>query len=278
MKQYFKRSEMETYLHGLAIFGSDITHVNHKDCPAGTDTKKRLYIKLTPDAYLFYCHHCQMRGYYRTRDTMHRISDILEPEERIEETGTTNTAMLQSLNDGVGENDISKWPIEARLWWLSYELDQNIATQNHVQWFQDRLWLNAQGNCWQGRLFNWSKKYKPKTTYKYITIKQNGGIRPEWNVGNYNTLVLVEDIVSAYKIHAAGYNSMCMLGCKVSDKLIPYISKYSDVVVWFDEDDAGFTGSLQAVRQLHALCKVRRVSNKQPKETPFRVIKEIINA
>lgn len=276
MKQYFKRSEMETYLHVSYCFGAtSIIHVNHEDCPAGTDTKKRLYIKATPDAFLYYCHHCQMRGYYRVKDKTHRISDVLEAEERIEETGVTNTAMLQSLNDGVGINDLDKWPTAVKLWWLSYELDQKIATQNHVQWLQGRLWLGAQGNCWQGRLFvdDWSGP-----TSKYLTIKQNDDLRPEWNVGNFNTVVLVEDIVSAYKIHAAGYNSMCMMGCKVSDRLIPHITKYSDVVVWFDEDDAGFTGSLQAVRQLSPLCKVRRITNKQPKETPFRIIKETIDA
>lgn len=277
MKLYFKRAEMEEYLPEIDLAGE--VHVNHVDCPAGRDTRKRLYIKTTPDAHLFYCHHCQMRGYYRTTERLHRISEIIEPNERVEEIGVLNTEMLESLNEGVGINNVDEWPIGAKLWWLSYELDQSIASRNHVQWFKDRLWLNAQGNCWQGRLFinDWSK-HTPATTYKYLTIKQNDGLRPEWSVGNFKTVVLVEDIVSAYKIHAAGYNAMCMMGCKVSEKLIPYIAAYSDVVVWFDEDDAGFTGSLQAVRQLSPICNVRRITYYQPKETPFKKIKEMIDA
>lgn len=39
-------------------------NVNHKDCPAGVDTRKRLYIKrTTAGAILAYCHHCNSKAY-----------------------------------------------------------------------------------------------------------------------------------------------------------------------------------------------------------------------
>lgn len=52
-------------------YGEDLTsgeqiHVNHDKCPAGLDTKRRLYIKRTEDDryILAYCHNCSLSGRY----------------------------------------------------------------------------------------------------------------------------------------------------------------------------------------------------------------------
>src|SRR5271165_6572543 len=43
-------------------------HINHEDCSAGIDVKRRLYIKRVPGGLISYCHHCSGSGFFRLDD------------------------------------------------------------------------------------------------------------------------------------------------------------------------------------------------------------------
>lgn len=74
---------MNTKLHqdlsSYALAVGEQTNQNHQDCPAGMDTKKRLYIKRTSDGYQWYCHHCAQGGFVRAG--VRNIHKVEEPYE-----------------------------------------------------------------------------------------------------------------------------------------------------------------------------------------------------
>lgn len=48
---------------GLSLASGETDHINHDDCPAGEDTKGRLYVTKTDNGMLLaYCHHCGGKG------------------------------------------------------------------------------------------------------------------------------------------------------------------------------------------------------------------------
>lgn len=270
---YLTRKEMRTYVDQLSDLPIDKQHsVNHEDCPAGKDTKSRLFIKRRPECYLFYCHHCSQRGYYRTDDKLLRVGEAKTVDVESETESVRELAL--SLNTLSGTVTVKSWPIEAQLWWLSYGLTQEDATNNLVQWYGDRLWLNAGGTAWQGRSFD------PKH-HKYLTVVLNKRM-PAIFLSDVSTrkLVIVEDIVSAYKVHKAGYNVMCLMGTTLQSHHTDYATKYSKIKVWLDNDVAGTLSATIIHKKLNGLVTkgVDYVSFKQPKEASFKEIKELLDA
>lgn len=266
--KHLSRVEMQTY--DFPAVGQQIA-VNHEDCPAGVDTKKRLYIKRTPDAVLFYCHHCSQRGYYRTHDVNYRASEVVAVPD---ESSHLIRKTAVDLSHTVGEVDMEKWSIEARLWWLSYGLEQEDATKHQVQWYNQRLWLNAGGTAWQGRVF------RNDGSCKYLTLSITKHMPAMFLADVFNEqLVVVEDLVSAYKLNKAGYNVMCLMGTSLSDVHLAKAITYKSVDVWLDEDAAGMSAARVIMNQLKPLVVApRMVCFKQPKEATYKQIKELLHA
>lgn len=67
MRREINFNDYDSDIKGLAE-GQQI-HVNHINCPAGSDTKKRLYLKRAKDGavVLGYCHHCSTKGVLRLK-------------------------------------------------------------------------------------------------------------------------------------------------------------------------------------------------------------------
>jgi DNA primase len=90
-------------------------------------------------------------------------------------------------------------------------------------------------------------------------------------------LVLTEDLLSAYKVVKAGYNSLALLGTKLDVLSQTEAMCHKEVVVWLDDDHAGQTGALSIRRQLNPVTNAHNVCFKQPKECTISQIKEQIN-
>src|SRR5688572_12518334 len=86
-------------------------HVNHDSCPAGTDTKKRLYIRRTNEAILAYCHNC---GGHLVKRGRHKVRSIEEIQQ----------SLVAKLDKVTGEvllpDDCllspANWPTQAASW------------------------------------------------------------------------------------------------------------------------------------------------------------------
>jgi hypothetical protein len=61
----------------------DQVHVNHQLCPAGVDTKKRLYLKQIEDGKILgYCHHCGESGILNGQKTIKSLAALKDPLTR----------------------------------------------------------------------------------------------------------------------------------------------------------------------------------------------------
>jgi len=267
---FLRTDEMKRYVDAHISFMRDNQiHVNHEDCPAGVDTKARLYIKRAPDGVMFYCHHCGSKGYYRLKDRLYRASEIVTIEDASKEPDYG--MLLDELCMLKYVRPMSEWSPAARLWWSSYGFTNADASELCVQFCAERLWLKAGDKLYQGRSFVGSSKY--------LTLgNKNQVCRLRHNLEL--TFTIVEDLLSMYKVYKAGGNVICLLGTSMSDFVKSYVAEQATkVVLWLDDDTAGWNATTSIYTQLYGLVRdVRTIKDRQPKEHGLEFIKGIINA
>ena len=235
---------------------------NHKDCPAGTDNKQRLYIKSIDGAYLMHCHHCSMNGYYRPRETLRRIMDM--PGGYVTKEYPTDW----SCRYDEAHADYDSFDTRGQLWLSRYGFNESMVGTFGIRENRQGIVLPIYNGIddlagLQVRNYEGRQKYLTFTSFGYSMLYGfNEEVKP-W--------VIVEDLLSSYKLNAAGYPTMCLLGTKLGNfakaKLIA--EKPERVVVWLDDDMAGHTAAVTLLRELGVLTHVTSIINKQPKDIPL---------
>ena len=265
---FLRTPEMKEYVEDLdeAVIGYQY-NTNHRDCSAGKDVKRRLYIKRAPDGWMFYCHHCGNKGYLRAADKMYR--GVAEAFDGIKTPVITD--LVGALSKGFYERDVLLWPVEARIWWYSYDLNNEDACIYNAQWdnAHKRLFMQA-GGTWVGRGFGKGSKY--------VCYKQTDMPAFFWHKYRDGGVTVVEDVVSAYKVHKAGYNVLALLGTKASDKHLDLLYKFKRVNVWLDPDTPGQIGATELFKRINGVCDVVNIVAEQPKEVSYSRIKELLGA
>lgn len=124
-------------------------------------------------------------------------------------------------------NDI---PQEAMQWLLKYNITEKEIKKYKISWSPLKiLVLIISKSYWQGRNFGFgNQKYK------------SNGIKPLKKYGSGNTLVLVEDVLSAIKIaRTEDYSGVPLLGSSLSkEHELRLIKNYDTIYVWLDRDKA----------------------------------------
>jgi hypothetical protein len=166
----------------------------------------------------------------------------------------------------------AEWSPEARLWWASYGFTWEDASHFSVQFYNGRLWLNAGAPLFQGRSFVGNPKY--------LTLGNKNQVCYLWFSDESTTWVIVEDLLSMYKVFKAGGNVICLLGTSMSAFVKSFVAeRATKVVLWLDDDTAGWNAATSIYTQLHGLVRdVRTIKDRQPKEHGLEFIKGIINA
>jgi hypothetical protein len=242
-------------------------NINHAFCPAGIDTKKRLYVKKVKGGgntvHLFYCHHCGNRGSVKYRG-LSRVEDVaLESSEHTKSSAVELLKALEKCRHG----STGIWHIDAKLWWHKYSLDMLDAVTHHVQYnsVDKRLWLKVADGLWQGRGFGTDAK-----RMKYYTVGDvNASVVYVRNPNS--TVMLVEDVISAYKCAKAGINVLPLLGTSLRSHHLNLIKPYKRVMVYMDNDDAGKMASVKIYKELTPYANDIDViyDDRQPKERPI---------
>jgi len=213
-------------------------HINHDNCTAGADTKRRLYIKRTEDGtnILAYCHNCSLHGRYvqdfgraiaaRSRNTGNANScNAFDYESGRGKHGETDKRATTPRNS---EYDIRKWRREHRLWLQKYgiitpkETDLYKICANEdlngviLPVYRDKLLLGYQLRTFDGG-------DKPK----YITRRVDNNAL-WWYSGDYllqsspSDIVIVEDMLSGIK--CARYSAtVALLGANIGDDLLAFL-------------------------------------------------------
>lgn len=212
--------------------------VDHDGCSAGTDTKRRLYIKrLTDGTVLAYCHNCGESGYYRYK--VRNINYLLRKP-----TVVTHPKDIRMPSDSI--LDTSLWPKEALSWLYQYGITSEEIKERGIAYSPSYgrvcfpLYMDGEYIGWQGRSLDESTNPP-----KYLTMvdrSRAGGNAAEFgSVLNGNTLrdsrvVIVEDCLSAIKISRL-LPAVCTLGTHPTDEVSNWLSKrYQSAVIWYDND------------------------------------------
>lgn len=132
-----------------------------------------------------------------------------------------------------GELDLSyDIPMQAKQWLLKYGITNEEITNNKFAWDANSqiLILLYTQNYWQGRCFGNQRQ-------KYLSR----GVKPLTIYGNSDTIVCVEDILSAVKIArlSPDYCATPLLGSSMPLETTQSLSeRFSNILVWLDRDKA----------------------------------------
>jgi len=154
-------------------------------------------------------------------------------------------------------NDI---PLKAKQWLLKYGITNQEIEQNNIAYNanSDILVLLHTQNYWQGRCFgNQSQKYLSK------------GLKPLTIYGNGDTIVCVEDILSAIKIArlSPDYCATPLLGSSMSLETTQSLSKrFKSILIWLDRDKAKDAIMMSRNLKQRGILVDVVISPKDPKE------------
>lgn len=288
--------------------------VNHENCPAGTDRRKRLEIRNNGNRTLAYCHHCGRSGAYfhavshgyKSRRSMHEPLEsvgkqYLDHPSRVC-VGTPICRLDPETNDGailidafldkynLDLGDLQRFPFSHTIAYDGRTKSIQICTDSLNQG-------KIEGSVsYQERYIGpgWETRKGPKyMTYgnKRVLYCQPSihGISPR----SKDTVVIVEDWISAVKVCSAGYTVICTFGSNPTDAQITDIATCMamrvpagsgvtrGMLVFYDDDNPKVREhSIELVQKLQLVLGSDKVSNvargKDPKHFSYEDLTAII--
>lgn len=258
----------------------ETVRVNHNSCPAGEDTRRRLYITKRPDVMLGYCHNCghSASRYIGARDR-YRKSDSsfikqCKPSEYV-------APLLVQFSD---ETNI---PVEAEAWRIKQKLSRKICEQYEIQYAPDTDSIYIPFYTLEG--FTNGHQLRPlhRSGAKYVNCindenEELGGIVSPHARSQYSdTLIIVEDLVSAIHVNEAGCDALVNYGTHVKPVVLYGAIKqnYSQYLVWLDNDNPVVEQKARDMYDILHMYKnpeqiVRRISDyEDPKHYDSEAIK-----
>jgi 5S rRNA maturation endonuclease (ribonuclease M5) len=254
--------------HIPTVVGS-IVSINHDACPAGVDTRRRLYIKKTNDATLAYCHNCGGHAVRKNKGSCVRSADVVR---NLLDNYDKQTKVVKDVtlpDDMVPAYD-SSTPTTGTLWLHNRSItDRTIDTYNIG--YSPSLGRIILPIYKEGKLLGWQGRQLDGAGPKYLNV--SGVEKPLFNsreemCGSSRTnnkfVVLVEDMLSAIRVSRAYENTVvdgvALLGTHSRDDLAQQLALYKYVYVWLDNDEAGRRAEPALIQRLKTtLNKSQRV-------------------
>ena len=235
-------------------------HVNHIGCSAGTDTKKRLYIKkVSANGYVYFCHHCDEKGIaYQSMSDKHY--------DRLSECKIDDIEYLAKGSMPCAFPEITHFPIISYL--RGYDLnDDDVKRMRLMECGRDLVIPNTdcvmnRADMFVGQIRFFSMggaryhTYGNKQTNYYPKGMLSGAKEPKY-------LAIVEDSISAYRAIRDGVwcNAISLQGSGSNDVRVNDILRIlggCTPVVWLDNDEAGKKGAMELIKKLDPLLPSKR--------------------
>lgn len=240
---------------------------NHADCPNGVDNRQRLYVKNVDGAFLWHCHNCGDSGYYRPKETIRSIKAVTE-DVSPSTTWPTYWGLTKQLF-------YDKFKVEGQLWLGQYGFTHALVNQFHIAEIDEGIVLPIFGKAdiqgYQIRRYNKSPKYLTYSRQRFSFIDSFLGVGTK-------PLIVVEDLLSSYKLRAAGFPTLCLLGTKLDSEAqkILHMFRTKRVVVWLDDDVAGHTAAKKLFTDMSPIVpNISAIFNHQPKELSLETLKDM---
>lgn len=250
--------------------------LNHPSCPAGEDTRSRLYIKgvVPSGSYVAHCFNCGGSGSFFKRGRYRSLSDILEEGKEGEYLGSDGT------DSGIADLALTNGPIKdirIKTWLYKYGMEESdwnaLRLQENGQY--GALVIPINEHSIQVRDFNgtWSAKY-----INYYAEKDGQRVYDRMCTGK--EMIITEDVISAYRASKVlnMWGRAC-LGTSVV-QCIKHINTHGTHVIfyiWFDGDTAGRQAALEAMRAIAPIIKGQVtvvLADKSPKEYTDEQLRE----
>lgn len=256
-------------------------NVNHENCPAGYDGKKRLYVKRVTGGIVAYCHHCGLAGYYVAGKSRLRPRKHVEVEATPEAPFELPKSRVMNIGSGVNYNWLFTKYLEGRSDQVIADVLLYVREVPEIDGCPLMYGIHDRESNTNGYQLRWTDGRSPKTK-THLKTKPNLGSwfgRPD-----ATTLVLVEDPLSAVIISktmlAAGTKVavLCLFGTRLAPAIVPSLSGYHKIVVWTDNDSAGNKAADEIIKRLNYVYPSTLLYNLssevQPKE--HRLIEEVL--
>jgi len=240
---------------------------NHADCPNGMDNRKRLYVKNVDGAFLWHCHNCGDSGYYRPKETVSRIKATT--------TTVVSRGPIEPYVHLTKELDYGKFKVEGQLWLGQYGFTDKLVNMFRIAETADGIVLPVFYNNniigYQVRRYNKSPKYLTysKQRFSYIDCITDITTKP---------LIIVEDLLSSYKLRYAGYPTLCLLGTKLDSdaQKVLHMFRSKRVLLWLDDDTAGHVAAKKLFVDVSPIVpNISAIFNHQPKELSLEILKDM---
>ena len=244
---------------------------NHEDCPSGVDNKQRLYVKNVDGAYLWHCHNCGDSGYYRPKETISRIKADTKVMLSVRGTHLPTHAELTK------ESYYDRFAIEGQLWLAQYGFNQPKCSGYHITESEDGIVLPIFSGVSGGIVGCQVRRYNKKPKYLTYSKQRYSYLDNATIVKDNKPLVVVEDLLSSYKLHMAGFPTLCLLGTKLDGEALKKVAlRYERVLLWLDDDVAGHTAARKLFVDVSPLIpNISAIFNHQPKEIDLEILKEM---
>lgn len=229
-------------------------HVNHVDCPAGTDTKRRLYIRRADASmWLLHCHHCGDSGVFRSKEPRSMLATA-SPSTSKSYSGPIDFTEWYSFCRDLG---LQKTPTATQSVWLNH-IDGEVL-EDHYGVMYDHIKHDIYlpvffDNAERGGMIAGYQVRHFGTGAKYTTHMFTDDSFGYYSVCSGSPLIVCEDIVSMLWCIKHAFSAVCLLGTKepVWDRFQEAVkeARPSKVLLWLDDDPAGHSGVLKLTKAM----------------------------
>jgi len=218
--------------------------VNHTNCTAGEDTRRRLYLTRpasSPALVVAYCHNCTDKGVFHGEGhtSYRRDKDltIVVPDKQVPFAPPNHM-----------EPDPSLWPGEATVWRIEKKLSKAQCQRACIQYDPSthRIFLpqydivNGSGSPRHGtELLGYQLRSIDGLGAKYLSAQKDGEVKPYTRIraGAHQRIILVEDLASGLAVARATMHSVLVnYGVKVVPETLYKNINCDKFIVWLDND------------------------------------------
>lgn len=271
---------------------NDQVHINHDECPAGVDSKRRLYIKRTSsNTVVAFCHHCGGKGSHTEGmkpEDVKRLRAKLDGIKEEEAVPLAKGAVLELPTDI--KESWHDWPADLLAWIAKSGLSPSDTAKLGIGYSQSSGGLIISGGMWANagtplmkqtfnqKDFGYQVRHDKATAEsfgrRYTTYAGECG--NECYMCNGHPTFFVEDVLSAYKIAKAGGEAFACYGLYSK-----HFDHSQEAVVFFDDDGKAARDAALTIVKLRSskgqITKIHRSGGRDPKEHTLDELKAIID-
>lgn len=247
--------DMSEYKAQIETFELDMQYrFNHKDCPSGHDTRKRLYIKkMDNGAVLAYCHNCGNKGVLSPKGRQYTAHKSIE---KTVNDAAASGFILPSDRTCVLSEDCNSY---ARAFLYKYDFyDHDISCIEYSPSLNRLMYpivsVDKTDHKEVGKVL---RRLGLGTSPRYLVYNESENINGLLSNSRemYSKCVIVEDYLSALKIvtNTVGkYVDVFYLnGTHLTSETLVQIRKYANIAIHLDDDPSGISASSFLFSEIH---------------------------